>query len=108
MRHLAARCVTVAAIFHAPAHECAQFTVIDMQRPRLAELDDVDPLLQQVPDLLAIGRHLVDRTPVYERDVPTREPLRHAGAIHRGVACTDHANSLADVGRMLVPCLPQE
>ena len=105
---LATGVVALAAVLGLGADQPAQLAVLDMQRRRLRQLDDLDALLDAGVDLLGIGRHLVDRPPVDEVHLVGADPAGRTHAVHGRVAGTDDADLGADRDRILLAHAAQE
>ena len=95
------------AVLGPEALEREQPAVLDPQADRPGKLDDLDPLLADGVDLLRVGRHLVDGSPVDERDRLGADAACGPDAVHGGVAGTDdghprpdrHGPALADAAQ---------
>jgi len=60
------------------------------------ELDERATLVDEIADLLVLGRHFGAGAAVEDRDLAVAETACGAGAVHRHIAAADDADVLTD------------
>ncbi|GBE20794.1 hypothetical protein BMS3Bbin01_00133 [bacterium BMS3Bbin01] len=108
MRDLASGPVPIPAILVADADQSFEGTSFDVKVDGTRQLLHADALLEECADFFPIGRHLVDRPSVDDRDFVRPKAPSRPRTVHRRVTGPDDGHTFSDRYRVPLPCLSQE